>query len=171
MRFAITVRHLRTSNILCRTLLTLSLVMIVHCAQSQSTVSAQIAAISGTVMDVTGAVIPKARVTLQAVKRPTVGTTTDGVGHFALEAEPGDYTLQASASGFALYNKTVHLLPATESTEQIRLTIGGTDGCGTLCVTIEPPITLLNASLDQLLPLNPLPPFHLSARTLKHLQR
>jgi hypothetical protein len=170
MRFAITVRHLRTSNILCRTLLTLSLVMIVPCAQSQSTVSAQIAAISGTVMDVTGAVIPKARVTLQAIKRPTVGTTTDGVGHFALEAEPGDYTLQASANGFALYHKTVQLLAATESTEQIRLTIA-TDGCP-VCVSIElPPITLLNASLDQLLPLNPLPPFHLSARTLKHLQR
>jgi hypothetical protein len=130
----------------------------------------QVAIVYGTVTDVTGALIPHATVSLAIADSNTLQTTTDSKGHFALDAKPGEYILKASAPGFDVFKQTVHLTAATPTVENISIKVGGT--CSP-CVTIEAatPIEVINPSLDLLLPLTTLPPFHLSAKGLKHLQR
>jgi hypothetical protein len=165
---ASTQRNSITGSLLGTTLLALSLAMTAPCAQPQSVVDAGTATLSGTVMDVTGAFVPGAIVSLGTAERLHQQTTTDNKGHFAIEATPGEYTLRAVSPGFFVFKETVHLTAATPITQNVTLSIGTFSGP----VVEDPhPVKSLNAPLDLLLPLTPLPPFHLSAKSLKHLQR
>jgi len=58
--------------------------------------------VSGTVVDPSGALIPNAEVHLHGSEADQT-TTTDRLGHFALNALPGSYDLQIEATGFQPY--------------------------------------------------------------------
>jgi hypothetical protein len=151
---------------LMRNLLVLSLAITASCAQTESTATSQTATISGTVVDPTGAIIPNATVSLGTADRPQFETTTDNNGHFVLEVAPREYSLKAKAPGFQLYMQT-HLMVTGQTVEQIMLSISSS-GCGPCIDGGPPPLQTLNASLESLLPLTPLPPLQLSAKASKH---
>jgi hypothetical protein len=158
----------RTGNRLGHCLLALSLAISATPARPQSLSSSQATTIGGTITDVTGALIPCAVVSLSMAGSSTLQTTTDSKGHFALDATPGQYILKASAPGYEVFRETVHLTAATPTVENISLGVGAI----TCPIMIEGnTVEVSNASLDLLLPFTPLPPFHLSAKRLKHLQR
>jgi hypothetical protein len=168
MRFASTTHSSRTCSILDRTLLAFTLTMTVPCAQPQSLVDSGTATLSGTVTDVTGAFVPGSIVSLGTADHLHQQTTTDDKGHFAIQATPGEYTLRAVSPGFFVFKETVHLTAVTPITQNVTLSIGTFSGP----VVEDPhPVKSLNASLDLLLPLAPLPPFHLSSKASKHQQR
>jgi hypothetical protein len=68
-------------------------------------------AISGTVADPTGAVIPQATVTSTRAGHAPVTTTSDGVGHFAFSRlAPGVYVIDAQAPNFhPIHKEGVHV--------------------------------------------------------------
>jgi carboxypeptidase family protein len=149
------------------TLFAILVVVLASIGQAQ----AQIATLSGTITDITGAVVPKALVSLEIADSPHLQTTADGDGHFAIEAAPGEYILRTSAQGFMVLKKTVHLTAAIPAVENISLSVAQGGGACSPCVAIEPPIEILHASLDLLLPLRSLPPYGLHVKNLKHSQR
>jgi hypothetical protein len=164
---AVLIHHSAFDGIIYRTLLAFTLAMTVPCAQPQSFVDAGTATLSGTVVDSSGAVIPKAILSLEKTDSPHLQTTTDSSGHFAVEAAPGEYILKVSAQGFRASEKSIQLTVAVPTVEKIPLEVGG---C-TLCVTVETiPVETLDASLDVLLPLSPLPPYKFATRNAKHLR-
>ena len=85
------------------------------------------AAISGTVTDPSGALIPGAEVRLLDPARPgvTVGAVqTDRAGRFRLEARPGTFQLQVESEGFGLYTSpTLHLRLGSPMNVPVRLAI------------------------------------------------
>jgi len=142
-------------------------------AQSRTTT------ITGTVTDVSGALVPKASVSLETASGPVLQAIADNEGRFAIEAEPGEYVLKASSLGFMTYRQPIHLVAATPITKDVKLQIGRGDP-----VVISEPVLLagpevvgppqmelLNASLTSTLPLGPLPPFKLHSRRSKNLSR
>jgi hypothetical protein len=128
----------------------------------------QIATITGTVTDATGAVIPKSKVTLEPTNGPVIQAITNNTGHFEISAPPGEYILTVSAQAFRISKKAVHLSAATPTLENIPLALGS---CGP-CLTVEPiypALETLNVPFDLLLPLSPLPPYKFPAKNPKHL--
>jgi hypothetical protein len=95
-----------------------------------TTASAQVvtATLNGTVTDETGAVIPGATITVTNQQtRAERKTVSNGVGNFTLAALPaGDYSLKASAKGFATFQQTgIHLDPGDTRTDSgVKLKIG-----------------------------------------------
>ncbi len=92
--------------------------------------SAQITtgSISGTVRDNTGAVIPKAAITIlnQATQDQRV-TTSDGAGYFTFAAvQPGTYTVRVTAQGFEAWQQTGFLMNSGDArtVNGIQLAVG-----------------------------------------------
>ncbi|HEV2212084.1 MAG TPA: carboxypeptidase regulatory-like domain-containing protein, partial [Gammaproteobacteria bacterium] len=85
-------------------------------------------AIAGTVTDSTGAVVPAAQVTItnQATQKQSTATSSDR-GAYSVENLPdGDYTLNASKSGFAETTVSgIHLDPGQRRDQDVRLNVGG----------------------------------------------
>ncbi|WP_390890472.1 carboxypeptidase-like regulatory domain-containing protein [Tunturiibacter lichenicola] len=84
----------------------------------------QIASITGTVTDVTGAAIPKSKVALEPTNGPVIKAITDNAGHFEISAPPGEYILTASAVAFRTTKKAVHLsavAPATRISKHVHI--------------------------------------------------
>ncbi|MGA7522676.1 MAG: TonB-dependent receptor [Acidobacteriaceae bacterium] len=82
-------------------------------------------AMTGTVTDVSGAVLPGARVTAKPAGGGIAAeTTTDGSGEFRFAGlEPGEYVVTARAPGFALAEKQV-MVAAEPVTVQMVLRVG-----------------------------------------------
>ncbi len=89
-------------------------------AQSNTT------ALSGTVTDATGAVVPGAKVSLASSASGTMQTaTTQSRGEYSFEQiAPGKYTLRASYSGFSDQVEDIELLVATPLKLDLKLTVG-----------------------------------------------
>ena len=97
--------------------------------------SAHAATLSGTIVDKTDAVIPRAYVAvhwdsvgLDGVKSnlgtPDVKTaTTDSMGHFSLELPPGVYDVFVSAAGFAPHCEKVTLTTKGNLRYEARLSV------------------------------------------------
>src|SRR5271166_4581192 len=99
----------------------LGLLMLVLALFRQTPLWAQVAtaALSGTVADQTGAVIPNATVSAKNLSNGFVrGTKTNGVGIFTFSSlDSGDYTLTVKAQGFETnVQKGVHLDPGDTRT-------------------------------------------------------
>jgi len=96
-----------------------------------SPVHAQIAtttaSISGTVADPTGAVLPRAVVTLVSTQNGISRTfTTENAGRYIFsQLPPATYTLSVKARGFKVYEQMGIILNASESaTQDVSLTVG-----------------------------------------------
>jgi len=131
-------------------------------AQSRTTT------ITGTVTDVSGALVPKASVSLETASGPVLQAIADNEGRFAIEAKPGEYVLKASSLGFMTYRQPIHLVAATPIKKDVKLQpvlLAGPEVVG------PPQMELLNASLTSTLPLGALPPFKLHSKRSKNLSR
>ena len=99
--------------------------------------------LNGSVTDSSGAAVAGAKITLT---HPATGlqrtTTSNGSGLYQfLDVPPGDYRLEAAASGFAPYLASkVTLVVKTPSTVQIRLNVAGV----AQSVTVEAEAPLIN---------------------------
>jgi hypothetical protein len=92
--------------------------------------------IAGTVTDLTGAIIPRATVTVSGPDaRSSRTTVTDGSGHYRFPAlMPGRYDLRAQAAGFETYTrKGIAIAAGDESIENLKLSVGA----ATQTVTVE----------------------------------
>ena len=117
----------------------------------------QVAVVSGTITDATGAQVPGAIIRLTHPGAPSLQTTTDADGHFEMRAKPGEYVLETSARGFMIDKLPVHLSAATQSTGHIALRVNNMD-TGRPGVYIEH-IETLDASLTATLPLTSTSPY------------
>ena len=84
-------------------------------------------AISGVVRDTTGSIIPGAAVTVRRASAGRAATVkTDGQGRFRIAApEPGSYTIEVKAAGFADYHgQTVVSAAEPAATVNVTLTVG-----------------------------------------------
>lgn len=131
----------------------------------RATVPHNTAALSGTIMDTTGASIPTAIVELDANEKPVLWITVNGAGHFAANVPPGHYIQKVTANGFATYSEPIHLIENTSVRKDIALNVA-TGACG-VCFTPTPPIKTLDASLKSMLPFNWLPPLKLHRRAAR----
>ena len=79
--------------------------------QAQTPSNAQLAKLTGTVLDPSGAVIPDAAV--KALKGDTVVKEgkSDSVGNFAIELPPGEYRMEITASDFAPIRQNLRIVP------------------------------------------------------------
>lgn len=142
------------------------LVFVIMCfAQAQS----QNAILTGIVKDISGAVVPKAKIDLKAGNGQVLQTTTDNAGGFTIESTPGVYTLTASSQGFTVFKEVVHLTANAPVVEQVVLQLSYCTNCVTvsvcdLCEVQPEPIQ----SLNSLLPLEPIPPFKFHTRNSKN---
>lgn len=85
--------------------------------------AAQTGTVTGTVLDPTGAVIPRAVVTLSSRGHDNVVVSSDAVGNFSVEGlAPGTYTINARAQGFRFANPRRITVSAGE-TQRITLTL------------------------------------------------
>ncbi len=101
-------------------------------------------AITGQVIDPSGAVIPNAAVTLKNTATGTTATdATDANGnyHFAL-LDPGNYTVAATASGFQTTTRPVTVSLGRTQTADIKLQVGAARQAVT--VTTEAPLVQTN---------------------------
>ncbi len=112
----------RTWTLLC--LLLVAILAISNLAWGQASTAGEL---SGTVTDPTGAVIPKAAIT---ISRPSTGfsrsITAGEDGSFDIaDLQPGDYTLRASANGFsdAVYNG-VTILTGRTINLKVKMAVG-----------------------------------------------
>ncbi len=82
--------------------------------------------LNGTVVDPAGAVVPNATVAAKAESTVQVSkTNTDEHGHFSfLGLTPGKYSIEVSAQGFALANRSVQLTADRPEDISISLAIG-----------------------------------------------
>jgi hypothetical protein len=131
-------------------------------AQAQS----RTATIIGTVKDPTGWAIPKATVALQTANGAVQQTTADAAGRFAIDIEPGDYSLNISARGFDPLREPISLAAATTLTKHIILLLPSLEECGP-CVVFVPIELEAPDPLTATLPLEPLPPLKSHQRDSK----
>jgi TonB family protein len=83
------------------------------------------ATLSGTVYDVTGAVMPGVALTLEDVTQVTHDAATDFAGRFAFSnVQPGHYTLQASLPGFRTMRQEFDLNSRRDWDRAITLQVG-----------------------------------------------
>ncbi len=87
-------------------------------------------ALTGTVSDPTGAVIPGAKITVtnQGTHQVSTATSTDK-GSFDVENLPdGDYTISASLAGFQQASvSSIHLDPGQRRGQNVKMTVGNVD--------------------------------------------
>jgi hypothetical protein len=170
MRSTLRIRHAVTIVTLRQRRLLAALVIAIVTSGNAQTES-QVVTVSGTVADVTGARVRGASIQLASPGAPYEETTTDGKGDFEITARrPGDYILQAVARGFAAYKLPVHLSATAPITIRIVLLLDPASVCEP-CVSSEPPIETLDASLSTTLPLLPMPPFKQSSKKSHPLAR
>src|SRR5580700_8692847 len=118
----------------CRKLLFLAMALLVILFTANS-VRAQSAAITGTVVDPSGGVVPNATVTIH---NPVSGlqrsTTTDAAGNFTFPNVPfNPYHLSVNAKGFTPYAQDVEIRSSVPLSVPITLKVEG----GTSTVTVE----------------------------------
>jgi TonB family protein len=84
------------------------------------------ASIGGSVYDPSGAMVPRATVTLQSTSGSNEEfARADNGGSYKLPAIPaGEYVVKVTAPGFATYQKTVSLQEGAPATMDVRLSIG-----------------------------------------------
>jgi len=121
-------------------------------AQAQSPT----AIITGTVTDPSGAVIPQAKITLQAASGPVQQTKVDTAGRFTMVVDSGEYSLNISAWGFEPFSQPISLAAATTLTKPVVLSISSMEDCGP-CVNFIPIELDVPNPLTATLPLNSLP--------------
>ncbi len=112
----------RLSTMAC--FLTALLLSIASTAFSQTMTTGDIV---GTVTDATGAVVPKAMVTIKfTATNETHTATSDGTGHYRFSLlQPGDYTLEAAATGLKSKTEKFTLLVSQEATINVALSVQG----------------------------------------------
>jgi len=103
--------------------------------------SATDGAISGTVVDSSGAAVPNAKVTAKNVgTNATISSTTDDTGYFRIsKLSPADYTIMVDATGFAPYTAehvTVQIGSVTDVTAKLNVASAG----ATVEVSAEIPV-------------------------------
>jgi iron complex outermembrane recepter protein len=104
---------------------------------------AQSAAVTGEVADPSGAVLPKAKVSLTNSKTNTVQrTTTNSAGAYSLQSVPaGTYKLAVEAAGFKRYEQTAVVVPAGQSvTLNVKLSVGAVTESVTVDVSADHPL-------------------------------
>jgi hypothetical protein len=122
----------------------------------------QTASLSGTVTDISGAVIPGATVTAKPIQAGAAATSlSDGEGSFQFAGLlPGDYAVSAAAAGFAATSATISV---SAQTTPLHLTLNIAQTSETIAVsstsaTIDTTSTHTGATLDaremETLPLN-----------------
>lgn len=100
-----------------------------------------VARVNATVTDITGAVIPKAVVALEAIDdshSPVAAGTTDAAGSISLDAPPGEYLLRVGSPGF---HTAVVPLKITEngwSGFKLAMRVGSCPGGPAVPLSIEP---------------------------------
>jgi|GEM_PF-3229881 len=92
----------------------------------------QTAIITGTVKDMTGAIIPDASVSLEANKEVAQRTHTDENGLFTMTSRPGDYIFRVAAQGFITYDISIHLDDAAIVRKHVVLNVGFCSPCVTV---------------------------------------
>ncbi|MES2390950.1 MAG: carboxypeptidase regulatory-like domain-containing protein [Acidobacteriota bacterium] len=97
--------------------------------------------IVGTVTDPTGAVVPKAQVTITLTGQSLVNTTvTNESGNFTLpNLPPGTYTVSAAASGFKRETRE-NIILDTNSTSRVDMSLATGNISETVTVTTAPPL-------------------------------
>ena len=107
-------------------------------AQSNTT------ALSGTVVDPTGAVIPAATVTIvDAAKGTTKSTASGSKGEFEFQQiSPGHYTLTVSAAGFSNQQQELELLVASPAVVSVKMSVGA----GATTIDVGSTVETLNTS-------------------------
>ena len=95
--------------------------------------------VQGTVADPTGAVIPKAKVTLHNTQTNVdVSTTTDQAGLYRFTGVvPGPYQVVVAATGFQLTAVSFHL--ETQETQGVNVTLGLASGATQVTVNEQAP--------------------------------
>jgi hypothetical protein len=90
--------------------------------------SVAVAAITGTVTDTTGAIVPGAQVQLHDATGASVASaTTDSTGHFRLQPpHAGDFTLIIALPGFQTATQTVHAGPTPSAPLNVPLAVAAT---------------------------------------------
>ncbi len=98
--------------------------------------------LSGNVVDVTGALVPHATITLTAVSsNQTFQTFTDDVGHYNLRnLVPGRYIFRATFEGFAVVTKTIDINVSAEATVNITMSPGNSETVQVSAQTISDPV-------------------------------
>jgi hypothetical protein len=136
---------LLSARVLLRVTVLLSILFFVSRAQAQFNAS-----LSGTVTDTTGAVIPGATVTLtnkgsQSVRNVTTSST--GTYRFS-ELAPGDYALDATASGFQKSSLgEVNVVAETPRNVDLKLEIGTSNQTVTVSADTVPVLNTSDASV------------------------
>ena len=100
------------------------------CALSTSAQNTTAGAITGTVTDATGALVPGAKVTVTnlGTNNSTITTTTDQGFYTVQPLSNGDYTVSVSKEGFQQANVTnIHLDPGQRRGQDVRLIVGSTE--------------------------------------------
>ena len=133
---------------------TLLAILLSSAPRSNAQIETTTASLSGVITDQTGAVIPKASVTLSSTERGISRTfISDGGGRYSFaELPPATYSLTVKASSFESYQQNGIALNASETaTQDVKLTIGSE----TVSVSITSDASQLNtdnsnvaASLD-----------------------
>src|SRR5579863_1655610 len=101
------------------------------------------ATLSGVVTDPTGAVLPKATLTLTSSEKgiTRIFTTDDGGRYSFNQLPPASYSLAIKAKGFETYQQTGIVLDAAETaTQNVKLTVGAE----TQSVTVTSDVSLMN---------------------------
>ena len=105
--------------------------------------------IRGTVSDSTGAVVPRAKISLTNVKTGVqASVTTDGLGDYLFEfLPPGDYRIEAEVTGF---KKVVRENITLDVTRQLRVDIGLEAGQVTETVSVTARASLVETETGSL---------------------
>jgi hypothetical protein len=112
-----------------------SFIAISSFAQAQT----QPATITGTVIDPSGAAIPKDQITLEAANGPALRATADTAGQFSIDTKPGKYTLHISAPGFESLSQPLTLEASKTLVTRLVLSISqGGPGVSIVFIPIEP---------------------------------
>jgi len=141
----------------------LAALVIAIATSGNAQIGSTFATVSGTVTDVSGARVAGASIQLAHLGAPSVQTKTDDKGEFEITTGPGEYVLQTVARGFEAHKLPVHLSATTPTTIQIVLRLARESVCEP-CLSIEPALETLDASLSATLPLIPMPPYKQATR-------
>jgi TonB family protein len=106
-------------------IIVLALLVLTVATASVRAVQEAPAALTGTVYDTTGSVMPGVTVTLEDVERHVVQASTDTTGRFAFPGVgSGHYTLSAALPGFRLLRDAIDLTKAADWDRVITLQLG-----------------------------------------------
>jgi hypothetical protein len=101
------------------------------------------ASLTVSVTDESGAVVPRAAVTIvNEAKQTKVTKDTDENGHAALSVEPGTYRLSVNVPGFREWHQPIGIENANSRRIEVRLKVGGCPPGPCVTVTREWPDAL-----------------------------